>query len=152
MPAYQLPIWIWPTALMTVCALSAWRGRDNERLGAAAYLAAWALSLVAFRARSEDLQIGVLVIDSALLVLLLWLALRSQRYWPLFAAAFQLLAVLTHGARLLDSGVSGWAYVTAGVIWGYLVIFAIGYGAVTAPRRYAEIDATPRAAPGATRR
>ncbi|WP_293390926.1 hypothetical protein [Phenylobacterium sp. RIFCSPHIGHO2_01_FULL_69_31] len=153
MTTYQLPPFVWPTALMSVCALAAWRGRDVERLAAAGYLAAWALTLVAFRAGARDIQWSVMIIDVALLGLLFGIALKSRRYWPLFSGAFQLLAVATHVAVALDSGVSGWAYQTAGIIWGYLVIAAIGYGAWTAPRRYAEIEAMPDSdVPGATRR
>lgn len=138
---------------MAVCALAAWRGRDVERLAAASYLAAWALTLVTFRAGTGGTQWSVMIVDVGLLVILTAIALRSARYWPLFSASFQLLAVVTHVARALDSEVSGWAYQTAGIIWGYLVIAAIGYGSWTAPRRYAEIEALePSDVPGATRR
>lgn len=138
---------------MIVCVLAAWRGRDLERLAAGGYLAAWALSLVAFRAGTGETQWAVLFIDLTLLAGFIAIALRTRRYWPLFSAAFQLLAVGTHLARALDAAVSGWAYQTAGIIWGYLVIFAIGYGSLTAPSRYADIDAdTPDDVPGATRR
>lgn len=54
MYAYKLPIWVWPAVLMTVCALAVWRGRDDERLAAAAFLAAWALSLVVARSGDFD--------------------------------------------------------------------------------------------------
>lgn len=135
---------------MTVCVLAVLRGRDEERLAAGGEVATWALTLVVFRSRSESTQWAVLIIDVALLALFLWIALRSPRWWPLFAAGFQLLAVVTHVARALDSDVSGWAYLTAGLIWNYMALFAIGYAAWTAPR-YAEIDATPAEAPGATR-
>lgn len=110
-------------------------------MAAGVYLAAWALTLVVFRSNSEDLQWPVLIIDACLLGILIVLALRSQRFWPLFAAAFQLLGVITHIARALDAAVSGWAYQTAGLIWSYMVISAIAYGSVTAPKRYAEIEA-----------
>jgi hypothetical protein len=40
---------------------------------------------------------------------------------------------------------------TAVLAWNYLALATIGYGAWTAPRRYAEIEA-PREVPGATRR
>ena len=135
---------------MIVCGLAVWRGRDDERLAAASYLASWALSIVVFEARSQDIQWNILAIDLLLLSVFFWLGLQSRRHWPLFAAGFQLLAVLTHIARALDSGVSGWAYLTAGIIWSYLVLFAIGYGAWTAPI-YADTD-DPTDAPGATRR
>lgn len=135
----QLPIWVWPTALMIVCALAFWRGRDEERMAAVGMLANWSLSRILFKTHSEGLQSGIFFVDLALLVVYLWLALRSPRYWPLFAAGFQLLAIITHLGRILDPRVSGWAYLTAEIIWSYLVLFAIGYGSVTAPQAYARI-------------
>lgn len=151
MPNYQLPVWVWPTALMVVCSLALWRGRDDERLAAAGNLANWAITLVVFKSRSVETQWYVMVVDVALLALYVWLALRSGRYWPLFAAAFALLVVLTHLAHALDTGVSGWAYLTAALIWSYLALFAIGYGAWTAPY-YATETPEPADAPGATLR
>lgn len=137
---------------MTVCGLAVWRGRDDERLAAGGLLANWALSLVVFKARSEDIQWAVFAFDAALSLLYLWIALRSRRYWPLFAGGFQLLVMITHIGHLIDSRVSGWAYLTAQLVWAYLAMAAIGYAAWTAPRRYAEIAADdPIDAPGATR-
>lgn len=149
MSSYQLPIWVWPTALLSVCAIAAWRGRDDERLAAGGYLANWALTLVVFKDRSVDTQWAVLVVDAALLGLYLWLAMRSRRHWPLFAAGFQLLAVITHFANALDTAVGGWAYLTAQLIWSYMVIGTIAYGAWTAPGRG---QANAPTAAGATRR
>lgn len=139
---------------MAVCAIAVWRGRDLERLAAGAELATWALTLLVFKSRSESTQWAVLAIDVALFAVLLWIALRSTRYWPLLAAGFQLLALITHFAHAVDALISGWAYLTAILIWNYLTLFAIGYGAITAPRRYAEIDALepPPAMAGAMRR
>lgn len=129
----QLPPYVWPTAVIATCILAIWRGGDEERLGAGSILAAWALSMVAYRWQGGQLEWGIAIVDVALLVALGWLALRSARYWPIFAAGFHLLALATHLARGLDTGVSGWAYITAEIIWGYLVVFAIAYGAWTAP-------------------
>jgi hypothetical protein len=135
-------------ALLAVCAIAAGRGRTEERLAAAGNLGAWVVTRLVFVARSEHIQWPVLAVDAAFLVLLLWLAMRSGRFWPLFAAAFQLLGVLTHIASALDSTLGGWTYLTAALLWNYLVLFTIGYAAWTAPRRYASADATA----GATRR
>lgn len=139
MSAYQLPVYVWPTVVMGMGATAAWRGSDNERLAASGVLAGWALSMVVARARSNETQWGVFGVDVILLALFLWIALRSRRFWPLFVAGFQLLMVFTHVARLLDAGVSGWAYLTAKLVWSYLIVLTIAYGAWTAPQRYAEI-------------
>lgn len=142
---------MWPTALIAVCLLSVWRGGDDERLAAGAYLMNWAITRVVYRAGTEQTQWAVLAVDLALLGVLVWLALRSRRYWPLFAAGFHLLAVVTHLARAADPRVSGWAYITAEIFWSYLVIFAIGYGAWTAPRQPADAPTESGAPPGDTR-
>jgi hypothetical protein len=132
--SYQLPVWVWPAALLSVCIITVWRGGDEERLAAGALLANWAVTLILFdKAHPNDLQRGILVVDLALLILYFWLALRSRRYWPLFAAAFQLLVIFTHLGRALDPAVRGWAYLTAGIIWSYLVLIAIATGAWTRP-------------------
>jgi hypothetical protein len=150
---YQLPLWLWPTTLMAVCALAVWRGGDDERLAAGGNLANWAMSLVVFKARSEDIQWAVFMFDVGLTALLLWIAMRSPRYWPLFAAGFQVLIVATHIGRAIDPRITGWAYLTAQLVWAYLVLIAVGYGALTARRRYAEIDGVlAMELPGATRR
>lgn len=145
---YQLPSWVWPATLFVICALAVWRGGLEERLAAGANLLAWVLTRLVFADGSELIQWPVLAIDTAFLVLLMWIALRTRRHWPLFAAGFQLLGVVTHLARAADAGVSGWAYLTAALLWNYLVLYAIGYGAWTAPR-YARAAAEDA---GATRR
>ena len=141
MLSYQLPIWVWPAVLMTICALAVWRGRDDERLSSAGFLAGWAMTLVVFKARSEETQWAVLAIDAGLLGLTLWIALRSARFWPLVVAALQVLTVGVALSKSLDPRITGWAYLTASLAFQYLALLAIGYGAWTAPRRYAEIEA-----------
>ena len=151
MSSYQLPIWVWPIALMIVCILAVWRGGDEERLAAAGLLAAWAISMVAFRAKSEETQWVIFVIDLGLFCLYAFIALRSARFWPLLLAGFGLLMVITHLAHAFDTGISGWAYWTAARAWNYLCLFMIGYGAWTAPY-VAKALAAANDVPGATRR
>lgn len=144
MSAYQLPIWVWPTALMAVGGVAVWRGRDEERLAAAVILANWALSMMVFKARSEETQWAVLAVDFCQFLVFMWLALRSRSFWPLFLAGFALLQQVTHVAHALDARVSGWAYLTAERIWSYLMLFTIGYAAWTAPYRERDGAAAPR--------
>lgn len=134
MSSYQLPLWVWPAAMVVVGALAVWRGREDERLALVGLLAAWAMSMVVFRQQSEDTQWAILFIDLSLLALYVWIALRSLRYWPLFLAAFQLLAFVTHIIHAVDERVSGWAYLTAERIWSYLVLITIGIASWSARR------------------
>jgi hypothetical protein len=147
--AYQLPLWVWPSAVVAVSALAIRRGGNEERLAAATVVMGWALSLVVFKDRSQDTQWEVLLIDCGVFAVYLWLALRSRRYWPIFAAGFKLLGLITHLAHAIDEAVSGWAYITAELIFSYLALFTIGYAAWTAPN-YAAAKGEPTEA-GATR-
>jgi hypothetical protein len=131
--SYQLPHWVWPAVILTVCALAVWRGRDEERLAVGSLLAAWALSMVVYRSQSQDTQWAILAIDTGLFLSYLWIALRTARWWPLFLAGFELLALMTHMAHAVDPSLSGWAYWTAERLWSYLGVFTIGYAAWTAP-------------------
>lgn len=115
-------------------ALTIWRGGPEERGAANALLIAWLFSKILYRYQGLQTEWGILVVDTALLAFLMWIALRSRRYWPLFAAGFYLLAVVTHLAEIVNPAVGGWAYITAGIMWSYLLAFAIAYGALTRPR------------------
>ena len=93
-----------------------------------------------------------MAVDLAALGGFIWIALKSDRHWPIFAAAFHLLAIVTHLARTADPTVLRYAYFSAQILWGYFLAFAIGYGAWTAPAFQAEAMAAPIPPPGATRR
>jgi hypothetical protein len=125
---------VWAVTVLVVCAIAVLRGRRDEQVAAGVMLAAWALTLVVLRAGFQKLEWGILLVDVGALVAFVWIALQSSRYWPMFAAGFHLLAVVTHLARVADPAVGGWAYYTAEILWGYLLAVAIGYGAWTARR------------------
>ena len=135
--------------MLAMFAIAMRRGGADERLAANTVLIGWLLTKLVSRYQGQQTEWGVLVVDLGALAVFVWVALRSPRYWPLFAAGFHLLALVTHLARMVDPTVGGWAYLTAGIIWGYLLLASVGYGAWTAPR-YAPAS-TPAPA-GATRR
>ncbi len=118
--------------MLLVVGVAVWRGGLWERKAANAMLVAWLFTKLVYRYQGQQTEWGILAVDVGLLALLVWIALRSDRFWPIFAAAFHLLALVTHGARMIDPKVLGWAYITAGIIWSYLAVAAVGYGAWTA--------------------
>ncbi len=132
MSADAIRAFVWAATVLVVCALAVWRGRRDEQLAAGIMLAAWAVTMVVYRSGFQQTEWGILAVDAGALAGFIWIALRSDRFWPLFGAGFHLLAVVTHVARLADPGVGGWAYITAEIVWGYFLAAAIGYGAWTA--------------------
>lgn len=123
---------VWAVVMFAVSAFALWRGGRTERAVAVANIAAWIATIVV-QNRHDWLtpQWGVLAVDVLFLLLLLWFVVRSSRLWILPAAAFQLLAVVTHAAILADGGVRAWAYVTALILWSYLVLITLAVGTYT---------------------
>ncbi len=148
--------WFGVTLTVVVCVGAFWKGDREEQLAAGAFLLSIALTL-AFRDPSwAGTQWSAFAVDIGLLAFLTIIALRTKRYWPLAATAFQLLCVLTHLARIVDPGVRAWAYATGQVIWSQLVFWALGVGVWNTWRGRVQAvndDAmAPVGAPGATRR
>jgi hypothetical protein len=134
MSGYAIRAFVWAATVLVVCALAVWRGRRDEQLAAGIMLAAWAVTMLVSRSGFQQMEWGILLVDLAALAGFITIAMTSHRYWPLFAAGFHLLAIVTHAGRSMDPAVGGWAYLTAEILWGYLLAIAIGYGAWTAPR------------------
>ncbi|MFL5296250.1 MAG: hypothetical protein ACJ798_07700 [Phenylobacterium sp.] len=133
--------WFGIALTVTVCAGAFWKGGREEQLAAGGLLLSFAVTL-AMRDRTwAGTQWGALGADICLFILLAAIALRTKRYWPLAAAAFQLLCVLTHVARMIDPGVRAWAYATGQVIWSQMVFWALGVGVWNTWRRQVREDA-----------
>ena len=152
---YALPSWVGLAITVIVCGGAFWKGGREERLAAGGLLLSDLASLMLLDPRWLGLQWGAFVADVCLLVLLVWIVLRTRRYWPFAAAAFQLLCVVTHVARIVDPGVHAWAYATGQVIFSQWVFFAVGVGTINtwrASRQLAASDGDPITDPGAMRR
>jgi hypothetical protein len=92
------------------------------------FYVAWLATLLVHNPDRLATQWAVFGVDVALFVALTWVALLSDRYWPIFMAGFHLLDVLTHVGRIVDRAMPRWSYHTAAQIWGYLMIIALAIG------------------------
>lgn len=125
-----LPQQIWFVALVAVCGLALWRGGWPERIVALLWAVGWLISRSVYNYDNwVDPQWSVLAVDAALLIAFVALAAITDRSWLLFAAAFQLLNVITHFAIIVDHSVRARAYVYGLIIWSYLVLLALAVGA-----------------------
>lgn len=129
------PTWLPLVVGLSICGLALWKGEWPERVIATAYLFGWGATELLTDRSFPHIQWTTLALDILALAVALLVAFRSNRLWVLWVAGFRILAVVTHIARLLDPKVGGWAYITAGVMWGYLVLIALAVGVWGSVRR-----------------
>lgn len=114
--------------LLGSCGI-AWRwGGLDERLAAGAFMLATLASNIAGTTDYGHTETGMLTVDVLLFFGLLALALRSDRFWPMWAAAFQLVGTMFHFASMAETGDFAWAYYVALIFWSYPVALALGIG------------------------
>jgi hypothetical protein len=113
-----------------VCAFAILKGDRTERMGAGLLLVAWAASVTAqLDTGLFNTQYAVLAIDVVALGALSLLAWRSERSWPMWAAAFQAIEVAVHIARAAGLRIGGLPYITAVNLSAYGVTAALAVGA-----------------------
>lgn len=148
-----LPPWLGLVVLLFVCGGAFWKGGSEERYVAAGILLSLAVTVLTRDNHWEHVESAVFVADTSLFIALVVISLKTAKYWPLAAAGFQLLAIMTHVAKVMDAGLQQWAYITAGVIWTYLLLVALGVGTWNAWRAGRAQPATiADGRPAATRR
>jgi hypothetical protein len=75
------------------------------------------------------MSVSSLAADSLYVALLLVVAVRSPRWWPSWAAAFQILSVTSH-LMFLAAGkdIEFWAYIASMSVWNWLLFVALACG------------------------
>ncbi len=114
--------------MLAVCGFAILKGGNDERLGAVALAAAAILSPVALASDWNRPEAGIILVDVALLVALLLLALRSVAFWPLWATGFQLCAVAVHVVALVSPSLLPAAYAETLALWAYPVLASLAIG------------------------
>ena len=113
------------------CAYALWRGGRPERFVALIFLMAVPLCIAAYIPDPwRGVQWGVLAIDTVMLVLLLAIAFRANRYWPIGMAAMQLLQVIGHLLKLTDPAMLHVVYWIGAVVWAYPMLFLLWLGTI----------------------
>ena len=127
--------WVSLVLLVLATGTALWRGRWPERLAGAAMVLAWLATGVLYDSlKSFGPQTAVFVVDLALMFVLLFIALRSDRWWPLWACGFHGLTLVLVLATLADPRIPNRASLIAGgAVFSNLTLAALFFGAM--PRR-----------------
>lgn len=123
--------------LILVSAFAFWRGRGDERLAAAiCVIATIATHLVYVRKGAyEQVEIGVFIVDAATLLGFAYIALRSERFWPLWLTGLQLTTVFAHLMKAIQLDLMPQAYAAAARFWVYPIFLVIVIGTWRSYRR-----------------
>lgn len=124
------PLTYW-MLLLAVTAYAFVRGKIDERCAAAICVAATIASVAVnspFAERYEQMELGVLVVDALALMGFTWIALRSDRFWPLWVAGLQLTTLLAHLIKLLSVDLMPAVYAASARFWVYPIFLFIVVG------------------------
>jgi hypothetical protein len=126
------------TILALTCGYALWRGNRYEQFAALICIAASVISVVLrapLHERYMGIELGDLSVDTAVLLAFVAIALRSDRFWPLWVAGLQLTISMSHLFKAIDLDLMPRAYAAAERFWSYPTLLIIAIGAWRAHRR-----------------
>lgn len=132
--------------LIACCTYAFGRGGAPERIGMAIFAAGSILTFVAVSAppiRFKGVEVGVLIVDVCVFAGFVALALRANRFWPIWVSALLGLGVLGSLAMLLHPRVIPWAYAVVLSIWSYPILLLVAIGTHCHRRRLTRNGADP---------
>jgi uncharacterized membrane protein len=124
--------------LIAVALYAFWRGGRDERVVATtcvlgALLTHLSISPVA--QRYDQIELGTFLVDVAVLAGFTVVALRSNRFWPLWAAGLQLTTLLGHIMKGVNQELLPQAYGAALQFWSYPILLILLVGTYRAHQR-----------------
>ncbi len=121
---------VFVAALLLVCAFAALRGGADERLAATAIAIAAVTSPLVPSHGFAGPELGIVLVDAGVFVVLAGIAMRSRAFWPMWAAGFQLCALAGHLAASQSPTMLPAAYADTLAIWSYAVIVTLALGTI----------------------
>jgi hypothetical protein len=111
--------------------------RDERQIGVVLVVGVVATTLVLSPVahRFSGLESSVMYVDIVVFFGFLWVALRSERFWPLWVAGLQLTTILGHLLKAVDVHLFSRAYGAALMFWGYPIVLILAIGTWRGHRR-----------------
>ena len=118
------------------------QGRSDERVAAATCILATFATNAVYTPQGSytDVEAGVLLVDLAAFAAFLSLALRSDRFWPLWVAGLQLATLGAHAVKAVELNLMPQAYAAAARFWVYPIFLIIAVGTYRGARRRIVLD------------
>ena len=107
------------------CGYALWKGNRDARIVAVTCLVAAFASIPA--AAYGSVETTVLIVDVLVLASFLYVALQSDRFWPLWIAGLHVTTMIGHALKLMSGDLVPIAYAVALRFWAYpeLIILAV---------------------------
>jgi hypothetical protein len=124
--------------LVVSCGYALWRGRRYERIAALVFIAATVLSIFGhspLRIRYVGIETSDVIVDTAVLVAVVAIALASDRFWPLWVAGLQLVDSMSHLMKVIDVEIVPKVYAAAERFWSYPILAILLLGTWRQHRR-----------------
>lgn len=131
------PILYW-SVLVVSCGYALVRGCTDERVAATVCIVASIVSVVVLSpmgVRYTSIEPGELSVDMIVLMIFVGIALRSDRFWPLWVAGLQFTTTLAHALKAVEFSLIPAAYGAAERFWSYPILIIIAVGAWRQHRR-----------------
>lgn len=93
--------------------------------------------------RFQGLEIQVLLVDVAVLAGFVAVALRSDRFWPLWVAGLQLTTLMGHLFKQTESDLIPQAYAAALNFWAYPIVIILAIGTLRTQLRRNQLAQVP---------
>jgi hypothetical protein len=105
------------------------RGSWEERLAASGIVIAAYLTVLVdspLATRFTQVETSVLFVDIGQLLLMLFISLRSKKFWPLWLTAMHALTILAHLAPYVPHMLP-WGYWRAAAVWSWPMLIVLGF-------------------------
>jgi hypothetical protein len=114
------------------------KGRMDERLAAVICVAATVGTILVnspLSVRFSSVEVGVLIVDVLAFGAFTAIALRTDRFWPLWVAGLQLTTTMAHFLKAVELDLMPQAYAAAARLWVYPIFLIIVIGTWRTSRR-----------------
>lgn len=122
-------------------------GRDERQVGIILVVGVMATHLLIspLNQRYSGLETGVMIVDFLVFIGFVWVALKSERFWPLWIAGFQLTTLVGHLLKAIDTSLFARAYGAAMIFWVYPMLLILAVGTWRSARRMEGASEAPPA-------